>query len=237
MKKYINIFTVLMAVVVFAMVLRLVDISNFVYKEDAPKTTVTATEADNPKPSTNFDAGKSLNINLAFAQEAPVVNNGEPQKIDLTPPKDKKPYGEKIYSESELAVLNSLSDRRKDLDTREAEVNRKEALLKAAETEVDKKISDLISIRKEIVDLLDKQQTVQEDRVKSLVKIYEGMKPAQAAKIFDTLDMDILLAVIGHMKEKKSSSILEYMSPDKARTVTIKLAAEYKLPVLPEGVK
>jgi len=63
------------------------------------------------------------------------------------------------------------------------------------------------------------------------------MKPAQAAKIFDTLDMDILLAVIGHMKEKKSSSILEYMSPDKARTVTMKLAAEYKLPVLPEGVK
>lgn len=234
MKKYINIFTILMAVVVFAMVLRVVDISNFVYKPETSKEVASAnTKIENQDQSINLEKEKSLNIKLAFAEEAPVVNDNEPQKIDLSQSKDKKPYGETLYSEAELTVLNSLSDRRKEIEKREVEVARKEAMLKAAETEVDKKISDLIGIRKELVDLLDKQQTVQEDRVKSLVKIYEGMKPAQAAKIFDTLDMEILLAVIGHMKEKKSSSILEYMSPDKARTITMKLAAEYKLPKIP----
>ena len=65
------------------------------------------------------------------------------------------------------------------------------------------------------------------------IRSYYGMKPAQAAKIFDSLDMDILLPVISSMKERKSSAILALMNPDKARTVTTKLAVEYELPGQP----
>jgi flagellar motility protein MotE (MotC chaperone) len=56
------------------------------------------------------------------------------------------------------------------------------------------------------------------------------MKPKDAARIFDTLEMNVLLDVIGRMKEQKTSPILANMNPDKARDVTIKLAEQRKLP-------
>jgi flagellar motility protein MotE (MotC chaperone) len=63
------------------------------------------------------------------------------------------------------------------------------------------------------------------------------MKPKEAARIFDTLEMDVLLSVIGKMNERKMSPILASMDPDKAREVTIKLAEQRKLPSLPEDSK
>lgn len=75
---------------------------------------------------------------------------------------------------------------------------------------------------------------MEEDRITSLVKIYEGMKPKEAATIFNTLDMDVLLSVISRMSERKSSPVLAAMAPDKARLVTIRLAAQRKLPDMPK---
>lgn len=138
------------------------------------------------------------------------------------------------FSASEIDVLQSLSQRRDALDKREQTLSEREALLSAAGQEVDRKIAELNKIRGELETLLDKQQTEQNDRIASLVKIYEGMKPKEAAAIFDTLDMDVLLSVIGRMNERKSSPILASMSPEKARLVTIRLAEQKQLPALPQ---
>jgi len=137
------------------------------------------------------------------------------------------------YSSAELEVLQSLSKRRDDLDKREKKLGEREALLAAAEQEVDHKIGELNKLKDEIESLLGKQQKMEEDRLESLVKIYEGMKPKEAATIFNTLDLDVLLAVIGRMNERKSGPILASMDPDKARIVTIKLAEQRKLPNAP----
>ena len=56
----------------------------------------------------------------------------------------------------------------------------------------------------EIQDLLKQQSEEEKARIASLVKIYEGMKPKDAARIFNTLDTDILLDVVGKMSERKS---------------------------------
>lgn len=139
----------------------------------------------------------------------------------------------RAFSEAEIEVLQSLSKRREELDRRERELAQRQALLDAAGQEIDKKVSELGNLRQELEDLLGKQQAAQEDRIKSLVKIYEGMKPKEAARIFDTLEMDILISVIGKMSERKTSPILASMNPEKARALTIRLAEQRKLPELP----
>jgi flagellar motility protein MotE (MotC chaperone) len=121
----------------------------------------------------------------------------------------------------------------KALDKREQQLGAREALLKAAEQEVDKKVAELNTLKADIEKLLGQQQTMEETRIVSLVKIYEGMKPKEAATIFNTLDMDVLLAVISRMSERKSSPVLAAMDPNKARIVTIKLAEQRKLPSAP----
>ena len=62
-------------------------------------------------------------------------------------------------------------------------------------------------------------------------KIYENMKPKEAAKIFEQLDMPILLDVVERMKEQKVSPILAEMEPSKAKTVTTEMAQQRQMPI------
>ena len=56
------------------------------------------------------------------------------------------------------------------------------------------------------------------------MKIYENMKPKDAARIFEELDMAILLPVTERMKERKLAAVLAKMNTTKAMTLTTQLA-------------
>ena len=60
----------------------------------------------------------------------------------------------------------------------------------------------------------------------SLVKIYEKMKPKDAAQVFERLEMPVLLKVIERMKEAKTAPILAAMDPGKAKAVTVAIAGK-----------
>jgi flagellar motility protein MotE (MotC chaperone) len=137
------------------------------------------------------------------------------------------------YSGVQMELFSDLAKRRKDIETKERELSMREALLKAGQAELEQKYQELTTIKADIEELL-KKQTVEEDkRIVSLVKIYEGMKAKDAARIFDTLDMDVLLQVMVKMSERKSAPIIAAMDAEKARNVTIMLAEQNKLPSLP----
>jgi len=61
-------------------------------------------------------------------------------------------------------------------------------------------------------------------RIKRLVKVYETMKPKDAARIFDQLQLDTLLDVVSLMKESKTALILAAMESRRARELTLALA-------------
>lgn len=137
------------------------------------------------------------------------------------------------YRSVKLEVFDDLSNRRKTLDKREKGLVTREALLKAAEQELDRKYQELSSLRVKIEGLLQDQSEEEQARIASLVKIYEGMKPKDAARIFDTLDLDVLVSVMSQMSERKLSPILAAMNAERARTMTIMLAEQKQLPQLP----
>jgi flagellar motility protein MotE (MotC chaperone) len=127
-------------------------------------------------------------------------------------------------SPSEVELLQKLADRRAELDKRAAELSQREVLLQAAEKRIDDKIAKLAALEKDIGGIVDKHSEEDEARIKSLVKIYETMKPADAARIFGQLDMPVLLGVLEHMKERNAAPILAAMDPTKAKAVTLALA-------------
>lgn len=158
-------------------------------------------------------------------REEPPVNEDGTRAAPLLSPTDGREY-----SESELDILQSLSKRREDLDQRERNLNESAAMLKAAEKEVDRKLAELNTLKAEIEKLLGQQSQMEDARITSLVKIYEAMKPKEAATIFNTLDPDVLLSVVSRMNERRLSPILASMDPEKARMVTIRLAEMRQLP-------
>lgn len=140
--------------------------------------------------------------------------------------------GEDAVVESPVkeALYKDLAERRQAVEKREGELSQREALLKAGERELDQKLRELTAIRNEIEGLLAKQSEEEKTRVDSLVKIYEGMKAVDAARIFNTLDTDVLIQVMSKMSERKSAPILAAMNPERARTVTLLLAQQQQLP-------
>jgi len=125
---------------------------------------------------------------------------------------------------AEVELLQQLSERRAELDRRAAALRQREVVLQAAETRIDEKIAKLAALEKEIGGIVDKQSDEDAARIKSLVKIYETMKPHDAARIFEQLDMPVLLNVVEHMKERNAAPILAGMDPARARAVTLALA-------------
>jgi flagellar motility protein MotE (MotC chaperone) len=146
------------------------------------------------------------------------------------PGNKRTPRDPMLFSPQEVEILQSLSQRRDDLDRRAAEVDRHEALLQATEQRIDDKIAKLQQMESTINDAFKKEDQKDDAKIKSLVKIYETMKPKEAARIFEQLDLPVLLEVLDHMKEMKTAPILASMDPTKAKAVTLALAARKPAP-------
>lgn len=134
-------------------------------------------------------------------------------------------------SQTEMDVLQKLTERRNAIDAREKDVERRESMLKAAEDQIERKISEMRTLQNTIEGLLRQYNDQEDNKMRSLVKIYENMKPKEAAKIFEQLDMPIMLEVVERMKEQKVAPILAEMDPSKARAVTSELAQRRQIPL------
>jgi flagellar motility protein MotE (MotC chaperone) len=122
-------------------------------------------------------------------------------------------------------VLLELRQRSQTLDAREAAVTAREATLAAAELRLNARIGELQALQQKLQDLEQARQQREDASWQGLVKLYESMRPRDAATIFNDLDMHVLLGVVDRMKDAKAATILAAMQPDKAREVTTKLAA------------
>jgi flagellar motility protein MotE (MotC chaperone) len=150
----------------------------------------------------------------------PAQGQPPPQVADAPP----VPDGPAPMTDGEKAVLLDLRARREQLDAREAALANRESMLTAAEQKLSAQIGELQGLQQRL-EALDASRKEQESAAwQGLVKVYEAMKPRDAATIFNDLGMSVLLSVIDRMKEAKAAAILAAMVPDKAREVTTQLA-------------
>lgn len=130
------------------------------------------------------------------------------------------------FTEAELELLQDLSKRREELVAREQELESRARLLDAAESRLETQIAELQELRKNIEGLVRKYDEQEQSELESVVKIYETMKPKDAARILGELEMETLLGIMDRMKERKTAPILAAMEPERAREVTAELARQ-----------
>lgn len=135
-----------------------------------------------------------------------------------------------LLTQSEIDLLQQLAVRREAIETREREIAMREGLLKAAESRIDKKVQEMKLLQTTVAKLIETYSEQQAAKMASLVKIYENMKPKDAARIFEELDMDTLLLVAERMKERSLAPIMANMDPGKARDITVDLSRRRQLP-------
>ncbi len=127
-------------------------------------------------------------------------------------------------SPAELQVLQSLGNRRGELDQRASDLDTQVQLMAAAQAKLDARIQQMNGLKADIQGLLgqaDQQQQTETDR---LIRVYEAMKPKDAAQRFTLMDDSVRLPMAAKMKERALSAILAQMPAEDAKSLTEKLA-------------
>ena len=88
----------------------------------------------------------------------------------------------------------------------------------------------LQELKGEITALLDKVQAAQTADLARLVSVYSGMKPAEAAAIMNTLDIEVTVMVLGQMQERKVAPIIAKMNPVRAQAISKIIYERSQLP-------
>jgi flagellar motility protein MotE (MotC chaperone) len=159
--------------------------------------------------------------------------NGPPLKTSTKPPAPPKvQVGDvavpiesgKIASASERAILGRLQERRKELDARSRDLEMRESLLNATEKRLDAKLAELKDMEARIKAAMGARDKAEADRFKGIVTMYQNMKPKDAARILERIDMKVLVEVATAIKPDNMSQILAQMTPEAAERLTIELA-------------
>jgi len=161
----------------------------------------------------------------AKPQEPPPAAAGTPVLIDPDHP----------VSPAERAILESLQKRRAELDARARELDIREDLLRAAEKRLVGRLAELKDIEARVNEALQQKDDAEAARFKNLVTMYENMKAKDAAKIFDGLDLKVLLQVAKEINPRRMSDILAQMTPETAQRLTAELAAHTPGKDAPQG--
>ena len=138
-------------------------------------------------------------------------------------------------SPAELRVLQSLGQRRGQLDQREQDIDVQLQLLAAAEGKLDAKMKALNGMKGEIQGLLGQADAQKQAETDRMVLVYSAMKPKDAAARMAVLDDSVRLPIGAKMKERTLSMILANMSPNDAKILTERLANRLSADAIAKG--
>ncbi|MEH2475798.1 flagellar motility protein MotE (MotC chaperone) [Nitrobacteraceae bacterium AZCC 2161] len=175
----------------------------------------------------NFPGGKQSDTDITGSVSAkkeepakPVVAAPEMAQPNAAPAAEPIPQ----VSASERAILERLQSRRQELEARAREIDIRESLLKAAEKRIESRVDELKGVEAGIKTATDQKGEADAARFKGIITMYEGMKPKDAAKIFDRLEMPVLFDIASQIAPRKMSDILGLMQPEAAERLTVELA-------------
>lgn len=200
--------------------------------DGAPPQTIAAAVAEDAPPKVEVPAA-TITTEKPTAAGAPTHAAG----VDKPDAVAEKPEAAATHaavpqdlSAGEMEVLKQLSNRRASLDERERSLQEKTAILQAAEMRVDQKVKAMEKLRGELQAMLGQVDEQQQTQIDNLVKTYEAMKPKEAARIMQTLELPVLLGMMRQMKPAKIAPILAEMDAPKAKEITLTLAKHHQLP-------
>ena len=186
------------------------------------------------QPNTVKKSWAQENLNFPTGREDPDITgstHGAPEAPKPAAP-ESKPEGTMVkveeaqpqVSASERAILERLQSRRQEIEARQREIDIRESLLKSAEKRIENKVEEMKAVESRISATQAEQKAAEAQRMKGLITTYEGMKPKDAARVFDRLEMGVLIEIASAIAPRKMSDILGLMSPEAAERLTVEMA-------------
>ncbi|MGV8833056.1 MAG: MotE family protein [Devosia sp.] len=160
---------------------------------------------------------KSMTDCLPTGDAVPLLIDGKGGAVPLLTPD--------ATSGTEQLLLERLAARRDELKKFEDDLTLRSSIVDAAEKRIAERASTLSALEAQISSLVDQRQEMETGQFAGIVAMYETMKPKDAASIFNSLDMEVLLRVAKAMSPRKMAPVLAAMDTARAQELTVKMAA------------
>lgn len=84
----------------------------------------------------------------------------------------------------------------------------------------DKKSQDVKVSQKEIEEQMKAREAAEKKRISKLARIYDNMKPEEAAKALNDVSLDTVVLILQKMNEANAGQVIAKMDPAKAARIT-----------------
>jgi flagellar motility protein MotE (MotC chaperone) len=121
-------------------------------------------------------------------------------------------------------MLEAFELREGRIESKEAEILDRLQALKVADREIDRKLADLKAAEDRLRELVTLAESASENDLDRLTKVYESMKPKQAAALFEQMDPNFAAGFLGRMRPESAAMIMAGLSPQAAHSFSVVLA-------------
>ncbi|WWR46826.1 hypothetical protein RZ517_01190 [Roseovarius sp. S88] len=121
-------------------------------------------------------------------------------------------------------MLTALNHREDGLVERETALRDRMHALDIAEEHVTEKLAQLESAEQSLRETIALADTAAETDLDRLTRVYETMKPKQAAALFEEMDPNFAAGFLGRMRPDAAAAILAGLTPEAAHLFSVVLA-------------
>jgi flagellar motility protein MotE (MotC chaperone) len=132
--------------------------------------------------------------------------------------------------ESPEEVLRALSEERDTLLLQGSELEAHKSELALANEQLQIEKVRLVELKDSITELLKRVEASKTDDLDRLISFYKNMKPTDAARIMDDLDIETTIMVLGTMEPRLAAPIVAKLANVRARAVSKIILERSQLP-------
>lgn len=152
----------------------------------------------------------------AFAK---VSNESELSQTDAMASREKGKSPEELH-----AMLEAFREREARIAQQEVALQDRMQALKFASREIDRKLAELTAAEEALRETIALADTAAESDLDRLTRVYESMKPKQAAALFEEMDPEFAAGFLGRMRPEAAAAVMAGLSPEAAHSFSVVLA-------------
>ncbi len=122
------------------------------------------------------------------------------------------------------ALLKAIQAREAQIAEREAYIDRRMQTLAVAEQRIREQMDALTEAESKLAATLTLADNATEEDVARLTEVYQRMKPAEAAGIFETMDIQFAAGFFSRMRPESSAAIMANLPADLAYSISVVMA-------------
>lgn len=121
-------------------------------------------------------------------------------------------------------MLDAFEKREARIKRQEAAIQDRMHALRIADEQVSRKLEELSLAEEQLRETIALADSAAEDDLDRLTRVYETMKPKQAAALFEEMDPNFAAGFLGRMRPEAAAAIMAGLSAEAAHLYSVVLA-------------